>query len=159
MSSGPQDKNRPKPNLPGDRATAPVPLEDSSDAAWHEFVLLQSGHSSVGDTQPLDLPSGGAPRRASHEPVSVVNTMLLARTANRTCPIPSRWAELYALLPLRDGKAAPEPIRDKGMVRVSPIQKRLRLRDHIEWASAGGALPAVHSFLSALPETDWEHFG
>jgi hypothetical protein len=45
------------------------------------------------------------------------------------------------------------------MARVSPIQKRLRLRDHIEWASASGVLAAVHSFLSSLPETDWEHFG
>jgi hypothetical protein len=159
MSSRPQDKDKPKASLPDDRATAPVPLEDSSDAAWQEFVLLQSGHSSVGDTQPLDLPAGGAANRTSHEPVSVVNTMLLARTANRTCPIPSRWAELYALLPLRDGKAAPEPIDDKSTTRFSPIQKRLRLRDHIEWASAGGVLAAVYSLLRSLPESDWEHFG
>ncbi|WP_427912789.1 hypothetical protein ACPWT1_19520 [Ramlibacter sp. MMS24-I3-19] len=41
---------------------------------------------------------------------------------------------------------------------VSPMQKRLRLRDQVEWAEGAGALAAVHAFLVALPEDEWLHF-
>src|SRR4051812_34690694 len=99
--------------LPGDRATAPVPLEDSSDQAWKEFLLLQSGHSSVADTMPSQLAAAGRDgARASREPISVVITMLLARHGNRTCPVTPRWAELHALLPVMNGQSAPAPLQD-----------------------------------------------
>jgi hypothetical protein len=37
------------------------------------------------------------------------------------------------------------------------MQKRLRLRDQIEWAEQAGVLAAVHDFLAALPEEQWLH--
>jgi hypothetical protein len=38
------------------------------------------------------------------------------------------------------------------------MQKRLRLRDQIEWAERAGALMAVYDFLLGLPEEQWFHF-
>jgi hypothetical protein len=157
----PERKDGRPPKIGDDRATAPTPLEDASDAAWNEFVLLQSQSSSLGDTRPGEVPGGKPPPtgpRAAREPITVVSTMLLARRSNRTCPMPARWAQLHALLPPKDGKAAPGPVAERDWARVPPMQKRLRLRDHIEWASATGSLEAVHSFLVSLAETDWDHF-
>lgn len=39
------------------------------------------------------------------------------------------------------------------------MQKRLRLRDQIEWAAQAGALQGVFEFLSGLREEEWLHFG
>jgi hypothetical protein len=162
MATGPEGTKGPVTRLPSDRATAPTPLEDSSDAAWQEFSNLQSQFDSLGDSgTPAPAPTARpapAASRPAQEPVSTVGTMLLARSMNRVCPVTAKWAEMHALLPLRDGKAAPPPFGAADGNRISSIQKRLRLRDQIEWASATGSLPAVHRFLSALPEGAWEHF-
>jgi hypothetical protein len=161
MATQPEDKHRKNQSAKmGDRATAPTPLEDSSDAAWNEFLLLQSQNSSVGgNTLPGPaVASGRAAPKVTREPITSVSTMLLARHANRTCPLPRRWAEMHALLPAKGGQVAPPPVQEDEWSRVSSIQKRLRLRDQIEWASAAGSLEVVHQFLSALPESDWDHF-
>ena len=39
------------------------------------------------------------------------------------------------------------------------LPKMLRLREHIEWASAHGCLEQVGSFLSQLGEHEWHHLG
>ena len=164
MATGPDGGSRPNPGLPGDRATAPTPLETGTESAWQEFLRLQSQPPSVADSGPAAPPPPSppsppsAPIRTTRDPVTLVNTMLLARQGNRSSPVAARWLELHALLPLRDGKAAPPPAGERDHGRLSSIQKRLRLRDQIEWASATGTLDAVHAFLQALPEADWDHF-
>jgi hypothetical protein len=156
MATGPDD-GKFKPGFPGDRATAPTPLEDGSDAVWEEFERLQSGLA------PIDARAPGPEQPASREPraltrVVLEDTMLLARRANRSSPKPLHWRRMYELLPARASARPPQGFSEKDAPRASPMQKRLLLRDHIEWAAAMGCLPAVHGFLDALAEDDWEHF-
>lgn len=54
---------------------------------------------------------------------------------------------------------APAPIDGPGWAASSAMQKRLRLRDQIEWAAQAGALQGVFEFLSGLREEEWLHFG
>jgi hypothetical protein len=40
-----------------------------------------------------------------------------------------------------------------------PIEKQLRFREHIQWAYDQNQLDEVGTFLRALPEEKWAHFG
>src|SRR5687768_11645520 len=53
---------------------------------------------------------------------------------------------------------APAPIDGPAWAATSAMQKRLRLRDQIEWAERERALAAVFEFLLALPDDQWHHF-
>jgi hypothetical protein len=148
-----------KPRFPGDRATAPTPLEDTSEKAWLEFQQLQSGTDSVfpaDDTTPGVLPPGVAGPRPGA--TTLEDATLLARRNNRCCPKPARWQAFQALLPSIDSRPPPQAISGQDWKLVTRMGKRLLLRDQIEWAAKAGVLPAAHSYLNGLPETDWEHF-
>lgn len=140
--------------FPGDRATAPTPLEDGSDAAWDEFMQLQSRMDSLPST--TDLPGHDVQRHVASDP-TLDSTLQLARYKNRACPTFARWQALYAILPVRGQDAAPRPVNWFQWRHVSPMQKRLVLREQIEWAAATGALVAVHNFLRSLADDEWEH--
>ncbi|MGZ5181879.1 MAG: hypothetical protein ACXWC2_15460 [Ramlibacter sp.] len=181
MAARPPSKPPAEPFFPGDRATAPMALEETSDSAWHRFEALQKSHDvQFAPTEPgHSMPSGAgafqttlpAGREAPVLPppvpaarrLTVDEVMLVARRNNRACPLPARWAELHALLPAHDTRGgalqAPPPIDGPAWDQVSPMQKRLRVRDHIEWADRGGVLREVHDFLARLPEDEWLHFG
>ena len=177
----PPPRNPFVPFFPGDRATAPMALEESSESAWQRFEELHKQHEqpfaptepgpaptssrSFMATQPLDSATQ-APRPPAPAPVrktlTLDHVMVLARRNNRACPMPPAWGQLYDLLPARpqkkgDSIAPPPPIDGPAWAAVSPMQKRLRLRDQIEWAEQAGALEAVHGFLAALPEESWLH--
>lgn len=170
------------PRFPGDRATAPGALEELGDSAWQRFEELRQrserqfaptepgrrGPPSAGrafqPTQPVTHLDGGEPvRKASRRrtPLSLDEVMVVARKNNRACPMPDAWQALHELLGAQQqhGPAAPAPIDGPAWGVVSPMQKRLRLRDQMEWAEAAGALAAVHAFLVGLPEEQWLHFG
>ncbi|HYF21319.1 MAG TPA: hypothetical protein VEA40_25880 [Ramlibacter sp.] len=95
--------------------------------------------------------------------VTLDEVMVLARRNNRACPMPEAWAALHALLPARQAggrsHAPPPPVDGPAWAATSGMQKRLRLRDQIEWADREGALAPVHEFLAALPEEQWHHLG
>jgi len=169
-----------EPFFHGDRATAPMALEESSESAWQRFEDLQKSHDvQFAPTEVADsLPSGARAfqttlpaareaqlhaRRAAVRQITVDQVMLLARRNNRACPLPGPWAELHALLPAHNARgrslAPPPPIGGPDWDQVSPMQKRLRVRDHIEWADRAGVLREVHEFLARLPEEEWLHFG
>jgi hypothetical protein len=40
-----------------------------------------------------------------------------------------------------------------------PIEKQLRFKEHIQWASRENQLDEVGKFLRILPEEKWVHFG
>ena len=167
------------PFFPGDRATAPMGLEEESESAWQRFQELHAAHEqpfaptepghpptsarSFMTTQPLDgAPAlGRTPAPASRKALTLDHVMVLARRNNRACPMPGAWAQLVTLLPPREQRgstiAPPPPIDGPAWGAVSPMQKRLRLRDQIEWAEQAGVLVAVHDFLAALPEEQWLH--
>lgn len=157
MASGESD-DKFKAKFSGDRATAPTGLEDGNADTWQEFVHLQTGQV------PLAPETGTSTRGLDHLPrldqvlSALESTMALARRSERACPLPAHWQRLHALLPLHAGASAPAPVSEKEWKRVTPMQKRLLLRDHLEWAAATGVLPAVHALLEGLAETDWEHF-
>jgi hypothetical protein len=112
----------------------------------------------------MDL--GAAARRAPAEPMATAVTleqaMSMARRNNRACPLPAHWAAFFKLLPPRvaEGRAfaPPAPVDGPAWAATSAMQKRLRLRDQIEWAERQGALQVAHDFLAALPEEQWHHF-
>lgn len=192
----------PQPLFPGDRATAPMALEDSSDTMWKQFEELLSAkdmgleppatgpgpEAQADPTQPLPvepppaadkgyeatqvMPMGQpapvvpavspATSRPSGREITASDVMTLARRNNRACPVPPQWAAFVKLLPVREAQGRrvppPPPLEGSSWSASSPMQKRLRLRDQIEWAERTGALVAAYEFLAALPEEQWHHF-
>jgi len=176
------------PPLPTDRATAPMALEEDTASAWQRFEALQRAHeANFQTTQPASRPLGSGPSRAyaptqpldlaeaapapAREPaaaprrsVSLEDLMLIARRNNRACPVPAQWAALHRLLASRAShggqrEAAPPPLEGAAWSTASAMQKRLRLRDQLEWADRAGLLAEVGAFLTGLTEHDWHHFG
>ena len=95
--------------------------------------------------------------------VTLEQVLAEARKDNRVCPLPRRWQELYEVLPDKSQKGAdwepPLPLILAAWWNTPAVSKMLRLREHIEWASAHGCLEQAYSFLSALPESEWHHIG
>ncbi len=81
----------------------------------------------------------------------------------RVCPQPSRWNELYELLPNRQrsggGWEPALPLILAAWHETPALMKALRLREHLEWAADHDALAQVHSFMTSLPESEWFHYG
>jgi len=81
----------------------------------------------------------------------------------RACPIPRRWHEMWETLPNRhrvgDGWAPALPLILGAWWHASNLQKALRFREHIEWASSHGSLDDFLILMRALPEDEWHHFG
>jgi hypothetical protein len=86
-------------------------------------------------------------------------TLAIATTGNRVCPMPPEWQRLYKVLPdtcqVGNCWQPPLPLILAGWDFSSDQDKRVRLREHIQWASDHGALAAVHDFLLALPAKKW----
>ena len=82
---------------------------------------------------------------------------------NRVCPQPKRWQELYEMLPERKRKGGgwepALPLILAAWWDTPTLSKMMRLREHIEWASAHGCIDKVHKFLTELPENEWHHVG
>jgi hypothetical protein len=80
----------------------------------------------------------------------------------RVCPRPMRWNEMYQLLPdsVRPASGGREPALPLILGAwnfASNLEKIIRLREHIEYASEKGVLAEVDKFLRALPEVEWHH--
>jgi hypothetical protein len=82
------------------------------------------------------------------------------RLNNRVFPQPQRWLALWEMLPNRKqiGSRSEPPLPlILAWYDTPAILKMARLAEHIEWATAHGALPQVESFLQSLKEEDWHH--
>lgn len=82
----------------------------------------------------------------------------------RLVPVPQEWAKLHGMLLSRrqmpnGGWEPPLPLILAAWDRTMPIEKQLRFREHIQWASDQNQLDEVGKFLRALPEEKWVHFG
>jgi hypothetical protein len=86
-------------------------------------------------------------------------TLALTLQDKRVCPIPQAWQRLYKLLPdtqrVGNGWEPPLPLILGAWDFSSDLDKRLRLQEHLRWADAHHALPAVHQFLSTLTPDQW----
>lgn len=93
--------------------------------------------------------------------MATLDEVLAEATKNgRICPMPMKWNELYHLLPGRrrvgNGWEPALPLV-LGAWYCPGVLKTIRLREHLEWAAAHGALDAVYAYLRSLPEDDWFH--
>lgn len=91
------------------------------------------------------------------------NVLALVQQNRRVCPQPQRWNELYQMLPGKKRKGAgwepALPLILAAWWHTPAMSKALRLREHLEWAESHDCLDDVHSFLAALPESEWHHLG
>jgi len=89
--------------------------------------------------------------------------LALAAENGRICPQPAKWAQLYELLPdtRHDayGSIPAEALMREAWSRTTDEQKADRLREHLKWAEAHGALDRVGAFLASFTESDWHHVG
>ena len=92
---------------------------------------------------------------------SVDSLIAYCRENGRVCPRPSKWNELWEMLPERSRRGAgwepPVPLILGGWNYSSNLEKMLRLNEHIEWAGSHGCLSAVAAFLMQLDEREWHH--
>ena len=92
--------------------------------------------------------------------VSLEEVLEEAQKNDRVCPLPLKWLDLYRLLPNKKGKGTD---REPASPLVlggwsSPVKyKRLRLREHIEWASEHNCLDTIYEFMKNLKEEEWCH--
>jgi hypothetical protein len=148
------------------RATAPGGVEDISQEAWEEFQALRSAQErQFQPTRPNSIPGSLSQRdartRAAAKPaVSLDQVMVMARRNNRACPLPEHWTKLDAVLAqvAPAGAKPPAAIDGAAWQAVPSMQKRLRLKEQLEWSEKHGCLAAASELLAALPEDSWLHF-
>lgn len=144
--------------LPDTRADVEV-VETTSDTSWALFQALQ-GQQERGfeKTRPSALAAGTSAARPA-EDVTLDDVLVEIRRNNRVCPLPAIWQRLYAYLPNTGPHLFPVPASHAEWAQVPPLQKRARLRQHIEWAAGQGVLRQVYEALRKLPEDRWQHIG
>jgi hypothetical protein len=134
-------------------------VEKNTDTSWALFQALQGQHEhGFEKTRPTGLPANGAPG-ATPEHVTIDDVLVEARRNNRVCPLPAIWQRLYAYLPNTGPHLAKVPATHAEWAQVPALQKRARLREHIEWAASQGVLRQVYEALKKLPENRWHHIG
>lgn len=144
--------------LPAGREEVEV-VEKSSDTSWAMFQALQ-GQQERGfeKTRPTGLAvAPGHPAAAEH--VTLDDVLVVVRQNNRVCPLPAIWQRLYAYLPNTGAHLPKVPATHAEWSQVSSLEKRSRLREHIEWAASQGVLRQVYEALRKLPENKWHHIG
>jgi hypothetical protein len=83
---------------------------------------------------------------------------------NRLVPMPVEWSQVHAMLKDQrwnpnGGWIPPAPLILAAWGCTMPIEKQLRFKEHLEWASAKGQLGEIGGFLRSLTEEQWCHFG
>ena len=78
--------------------------------------------------------------------------------------MPPQCSELHGML--KDQRRNPEggwippaPLILAAWECTMPIEKQMRFKEHLEWASSKGQLEEVEAFLRSLAENQWCHFG
>lgn len=151
-------KGNPLPAKPPGAAEIEV-IEKASDTSWALFQALQ-GQQERGfeKTRPTGLaaPAGSEP---APEEITLDDVLVEVRRNNRVCPMPAIWQRLYAYLPNTGPHLSKVPATHAEWTQVPSLQKRARLREHIEWAASQGVLRQVYEALRKLPENRWHHIG
>ena len=134
-------------------------VEKDTDTSWAMFQAI-AGQQERGfeKTQPTAL-EGQAARAEAPAIATLDDVLVEVRRNNRVCPLPTVWVRIHALLPNKPPHLPPVPATREAWSRTPALQKRARLREHLEWAAAQGVLPQIHEVLRALPENKWHHMG
>jgi hypothetical protein len=144
--------------LPGAQAEVEV-VEKSTDTSWAMFQAIQ-GQSERGFVRTRPTKLAAVPdARPLQEDITVDDVLVEIRRNNRVCPLPAIWQRLYAYLPNTGPHLAKVPATPAEWLQVPSLEKRVRLREHIEWAAAQGVLRQVYEALRKLPEKRWHHMG
>ena len=164
-------RHRPsKPAPPASREVAnwlhsvPVPeAREGGDSTWE---LWQEASRKMDLAFAETQPSMAAPLsdlgtdELSPGALTAQALMVEARRNNRVCPRPQHWLQLYHQL---EGSGyvdlEPPPVGPWLWSKLSDLQKRLRFREHVEWAERHGKLEPVARFMAGLAEADWLHMG
>ena len=163
----------------GDPIPAPHAVERDTDSIWdlwhrthkaHEAGFAQTAPASVpavldsdrafAPTQPVGIGKARAPAPTrAPKRLTLQDAMVEARRNNRVCPKPTRWQQLYEMLPQRTAHEPTPPLLGNSWQATPALSKRMCLRDQLAWAETKGTLPEVLSFLKGLPEEEWHHMG
>jgi hypothetical protein len=134
-------------------------VEKNTDTSWAMFqAIADQQERGFEKTQPTVLDT----QRAKGEAPAIVtldDVLVEVRRNNRVCPLPTVWMRIHALLPNKPPRLPPVPATREEWSRTPALQKRARLREHVEWAASQGVLLQIHEVLRALPETKWHHMG
>jgi len=78
--------------------------------------------------------------------------------------IPKDWNKLYQML--KNTRQKPSggwepslPLILAAWHDTTPIDKQLRFKEHIQWASDNNQIEEIGVYLRALKEDEWYHFG
>jgi hypothetical protein len=148
----------------------PLPeVTEGDESAWDLWLeASRQLDAAFALTQPSDVTPlsaenpvrPGQDEKGEVRPRTVDELMVTARRNNRVCPRPSLWSQLYSTLGGgRHADLAPPPVERSIWTKLSDLQKRLRLRQQIEWAERHGKLEVVGKFIENLAEGDWLHMG
>jgi hypothetical protein len=151
-------KNAVRPGLTIEPGHGVEVLEKNTDTSWALFhTLLDQQQRGFVET----APGGPDAARDAGKPVAITldAALVMIRRNNRVCPLPSIWKQLYDALPDKSPQLATVPLTSQEWKQTPALQKRTRLREHIEWAAAHGVLNDVYTLLDALPENKWQHMG
>ena len=135
-------------------------LEKNSETTWALFQsLMDQQQRGFDKTAPAAPETVAAPTRPPSAAVGLEDALAEIRKNNRVCPLPSIWKKLYDALPNKTDELAAAPVTAEEWKQTPALEKRSRLRQHIEWADMQGVLRQVHKALHALPENKWHHMG
>jgi hypothetical protein len=94
---------------------------------------------------------------------NVEELLSYVREAQRVCPKPDKWRDLWLMLPDRisqgSGWNPPSPLILAAWWETSDEQKRERLELHIRYASEKGVLDEVNKFLRSIKPNEWIYEG
>ena len=134
-------------------------LEKNTETSWALFQsLLDQQQRGFSETAPIGAEPPAVPQKPPGE-VTLDEALADIRKNNRVCPLPSIWKKLYDALPNKVPELATAPVTAEEWKQTPALEKRTRLRQHIEWAATQGVLKQVHKALHALPENKWHHMG
>ena len=134
-------------------------LEKNTETTWALFQsLMEQQQRGFVETAPASPDAAAAPARTPTV-VSLDEALAEMRKNNRVCPLPSIWKKLYDALPNKSADLATAPVTAEEWKQTPALEKRSRLRQHIEWAETQGVLRQVYKALHALPENKWHHMG
>ena len=150
---------RTRPSARVDLGPLPEVVESNKETTWKMFQQLQAQHTAgFSKTSPSTLAGLQEHVATRGGMLSVDELMAEARRYNRICPVEAQWVRLQALL-AQGGSDSPAPFKGPDFRRAPSLQKRMRLREQIEWAAGHGLLADMYEFLTALPEDQWVHMG
>ena len=184
-----EDSNRQEPGwMPGDPIPVPEAIVKDANSGWAlweeaeqrfeaQFAPTQPYRREAPEVRDLQwaptIPAGRDHRpavirrsrtaRPAPAHLSLDLAKVIARRNNRACPRAEHWTDLFALLhaPVtgKEFPSPPPPLIGDAWEAASPLEKRLRLLEQLDWANRAGVLATVTDFIQTLPEDAWLHMG